>query len=386
MSRIAVIIPLYNHQEFIGETIRSVLAQTKLPTRLLIIDDGSTDGSVAVARQFLGEASKSINAELIEQTNAGAHAALNRGIMLVEDCDLIAIINSDDRFLPGRLEKASAMLQENLSANLLCTRLRLIGRNGVALPEEEPRSKWFQAVWSLHAAFERGELSLPEWLGIANFPATTSNFIARRCWLLEHPFRDYRYAHDYFALLTAAMEGVLLVDPEVSLEYRVHPANTITTTPAKLMAEMLRVVLDLAVSLAPSLKTSPEMRARWAGCQRAMWTNVSGLRQDLFHSLTADLLSCLSEETLAKAIEFWVQMNPQELQSFPNKPLVNLKKPGIPFGELSALASRLQMLQKERDELKEQVRSLRHESKLLKRLRQTGWFSIGQHLGLLPKK
>lgn len=385
MSRTAVIIPLYNHEAFIGEAINSVLAQTKPPKRLIVIDDGSSDGSVAAAREALKNAPKAVAADLAEQPNAGAHAALNRGVGMAKDCDIIAILNSDDRFLPGRLEKAASVLKKHPCANLLCTGLRLIGGDGAALPADEPRAKWFDAVWSLGAAFERGELSLPEWLGIANFPATTSNFIARRAWLEAHPFRGYRYAHDYFALLTAAVEGALVIEPEVELEYRVHSANTITTAPAKLMAEMLRMILDLSASLAPLLKTSPEARARWAACRRAMWSNVSGFRQDLFHSVTSDLLSGLSPETVAKAVESWAASNPPELAEFPNKPLVNLREPGGELGKCSALAERLQALQKERDSLKAQVRALKEEVKSLSRLEESRWVGIGRALGLLRR-
>lgn len=383
MSRIAVIIPLYNHERHIGAALRSVFAQTRRPDRLVIVDDGSSDGSVAAARAALESAPAGLDARLETQPNAGAHAALNRAVGLAADCDLVAVLNSDDCYLPRRLETAAAVLETRPDAALVCTGLRLIDGEGAPLPPEEPRAKWFEAVWSLRAAYERGEISLPEWLGIANFPATTSNFVARRAWLEARPFRDYRYAHDYFALLTAAVEGALVIEPEPLLEYRVHASNTITTAPAKLMAELLRVMLELPASLAPLLRGSAAARARWAACQRAMWANVSGVRQDLLQAVTAGLLAELPPGAAARAAAEWAQAGAPELAEFPNKAAVNLRPPGAELTDLSALAARVEALRRERDVLKERARALEREARALRALEKSRWVRLGRRLGAL---
>src|ERR1044072_6676332 len=96
---IAVVIPLYNHERYIADTLRSVLAQTRPAEKIVIVDDGSTDGSAAVVQREFTDA----RIVLIQQKNAGAHAAINRGIKEATDCEFIAILNSDDLFDPRRL-------------------------------------------------------------------------------------------------------------------------------------------------------------------------------------------------------------------------------------------------------------------------------------------
>ena len=118
------------------------------------------------------------------------------------------------------------------------------------LPEDAPRSRWFHGAWKLGG---HDGIGMAEWLGQANFVATTSNILARTAYLRANPFRPYRFNHDYFFLVTAMLENQLQVCPEVLLEYRVHGSNTISTRPEPLMHEMLRMHLDLYRHQAPRL-------------------------------------------------------------------------------------------------------------------------------------
>ena len=103
--RVAVVIPLYNHAAYIGSAIRSALDQTRPPDSVIIVDDGSSDGSVEAARQVHDP-----RIRLETGPNRGAHLALRRAIELAEGHDLVAVLNSDDRFLPGRLARCEAHL------------------------------------------------------------------------------------------------------------------------------------------------------------------------------------------------------------------------------------------------------------------------------------
>src|SRR5581483_5311539 len=233
---IAVVIPLYNHERFIAEALRSVLAQTRRVDKIVVVDDGSSDASVEEVRKFDDN-----RIELITQENAGAHAALNHGIAIAaEQCEFITILNSDDVYGPKRIEKCGSFLEQNPGVEIVCTRLRMIDENGAFLDVNDPKARWIERLWNA-----RREHPV-EWLGIANFAKTSSNFVARARFLRAHPFRAYRYVHDYFLVLLAALENKLGVIDEELLRYRAHPTNTIKSGPLEnVTRELLVMNIDL---------------------------------------------------------------------------------------------------------------------------------------------
>ncbi len=89
MTRISTIIPSYNREHLIGETLRSILSQTSPPNEVIVVDDGSTDGSVDVVKSF-GSAVR-----LVCQRNQGAGAARNRGLQEATG-DYVHFMDSDD--------------------------------------------------------------------------------------------------------------------------------------------------------------------------------------------------------------------------------------------------------------------------------------------------
>ena len=313
-ARCAVVIPSYNHARYVGAALESALAQTRPPDRVVVVDDGSSDDSAAVVAGFRGR-----GVELVVQENAGAHAALNRAVALAAaDCELVAILNSDDLYEPRRLEACLAHLEARPDLGVVCSELSVIDDAGRPLSEDAPRRRWFEVAWSLGAA---GDLSLVEWLGMVNFPATTSNVVARARDLLAHPFRPYRYCHDYAFLLEAALRGRLGVVDEPLLRYRVHDANTIVMDPAPLVRELLRLQADLWRSLGPELADDPGLRERFYGFARASWDNASSLHAGLFQVALARLLSALPEERVEGALAALGESGLGELRAPPNAAL-----------------------------------------------------------------
>ncbi len=342
MKRIGVVIPLFNHGTFIRGTLESVLAQTRPPDRIVIVDDGSTDDSVERAAAVTDS-----RIEIHRQSNAGAHAALNRGVALASDCDYVAILNSDDQFLPARLEICETALEQSPEISLVCTALELVDPEDQPLDPRSGRARWFHAAWSSDPA----ALSLPARLGIANFPATTSNLFARTTWLMEHPFRPYRYAHDYFALATAAILGELRVLPEPLMRYRVHPANTMNTAPANLTREMIAVHLDLMRSLAPHTDR-PEVRAALADYFRHAWMNFSSFRADVFQTALARALATMSDAALDSVCATLDGDTIPELNSHPNLAFIAAGQTPPSPGTLSLLAVQIERLKAREAELK----------------------------------
>ncbi len=105
MPTIAVIIPAYNAAPYIGRAIRSILAQTLPAAEIIVVDDGSTDGTRAAVAQFGDQV------HYIYKTNGGAASAKNIGIKEARS-EFICFQDADDESLPGKL----ATLAEAISA------------------------------------------------------------------------------------------------------------------------------------------------------------------------------------------------------------------------------------------------------------------------------
>ena len=97
MPRLSVVIPNYNRAVLIGETLDNVFAQTRPPDEVIVVDDGSTDDSVAVIERY----GKRVT--LIRQANAGPGAARNRGLAAARG-ELIQFMDSDDLWSLNKLE------------------------------------------------------------------------------------------------------------------------------------------------------------------------------------------------------------------------------------------------------------------------------------------
>ncbi|RYY91758.1 MAG: glycosyltransferase, partial [Chitinophagaceae bacterium] len=104
---ITVLMPAYNAADYIADAIRSVLAQTFPHFELLIVDDGSTDNTAAIAAAF-----NDPRIRLLRQPNGGVAAALNRGLAEAQ-APLVARFDADDLCHQQRLERQRALLQQD---------------------------------------------------------------------------------------------------------------------------------------------------------------------------------------------------------------------------------------------------------------------------------
>jgi len=363
--RCAVVVPSFDHARFVGAALDSALAQTRPPDRIVVVDDGSRDGTPDVVAGY-----RERGVELHVQANAGAHAALNRGVALAaRDCEVIALLNSDDVWEAGRLERCLARLAEDPQAGVVCSALTVVDDDGKPLDPDAPRRRWFDVAWSLGAG---GDLSLVEWLGMVNFPATTSNVVARAADLLARPFRPYRYCHDYAFLLESALRGRLAVVPEPLLRYRVHAANTMVMDPAPLVRELLRLQIDLYRALAPELAGDGALRAGLAAFARASFDNASSLHAGLFQLVAAHALADWTEERAAQALAGLEGAGLPELREPPN---ARLQKEDLRAGRAVL-----------RSELLERNARLAEAARELERLRRhaagSRWLRLGAALGL----
>lgn len=133
MSQISVIIPTYNRTDVLPRCLDSVFRQTRPADEVIVIDDGSNDGS-----------SKLITAEypqvkLIQQANGGVSLARNRGIRQASG-EWIALLDSDDEWLPEKLAQQEQHMESNPNAILIHTEEIWI-RNGTRVNAMDKHQK-----------------------------------------------------------------------------------------------------------------------------------------------------------------------------------------------------------------------------------------------------
>jgi glycosyltransferase involved in cell wall biosynthesis len=113
---ISVIIPVYNGERFLAEAIGSVLDQTLLPTEIIVVDDGSTDGTAAIVTHLAASAPLPIR--YVYQENRGASAARNAGIQLAQSI-VLAFQDADDLWLPQKQVLQLALLEADPPADIV---------------------------------------------------------------------------------------------------------------------------------------------------------------------------------------------------------------------------------------------------------------------------
>ncbi len=218
---VSVVVPAYMHAPYVGEAIRSVFAQTRLPVELIVIDDGSRDATLDCSRRALDDAP--IPVQLITRENRGAAATLNEGIGLARG-EFIQLLNSDDRLQPRRIEAMLGALLGN-DAEWGYARVAPVDPSGRPLGRvDSARGAAVTAIQDTAVMSSTPGLSLLS----ANSAISSGNLMFRkRLWETLGGFRDYRYNHDWDFCLRASLECELLLLPQPLYEYRVHDSNTI---------------------------------------------------------------------------------------------------------------------------------------------------------------
>ncbi|HUF08091.1 MAG TPA: glycosyltransferase family A protein [Rhodothermales bacterium] len=186
---VSVILPVFNGERFLAAAIRSVYEQDAGPIELIVIDDGSTDGSLEVIRAAAPDA------RVIRQENSGPAAARNSGLAEARG-DYFAFIDADDMWPPGKLERQFGVLVEDHGADMTLGRTRCILPDGTLA---EPRF-FMQLGCGLYyrRAFERA----------GGFDGTL------------------RFSEDIDWFTRAREAGLQLrVTEDVALHYRLHEGN-----------------------------------------------------------------------------------------------------------------------------------------------------------------
>src|SRR5438067_11195854 len=142
---VSILIPAYNAERWIGDTIRSALAQTWANKEIIVVDDGSRDRTLSVAREF-----EAANVRIISQKNQGASAARNKAFELSQGA-FIQWLDADDLLSADKIERQVVAAQ-----GLGSERILLSGPWGEFMYRVSKAHFWPTSLWQ--------DLSPTEWI------------------------------------------------------------------------------------------------------------------------------------------------------------------------------------------------------------------------------
>ena len=194
---VSVVIPCYNGAPFLRETIESALAQTSPPLEILVIDDGSTDESAAIAESF------GPPVRVVRQHNQGESVARNRGIDEARG-EWVALLDADDKWEPSKLMRQMEVAEDGVVA--IHTDVQYFGAR--------------QGTFTSSKIGEDQRYALKE-LARRNTFLTPSAIVVRR--LASPRFPTWtRHAEDLVYLLDLVRRGTVRLVPEALTWYRIH--------------------------------------------------------------------------------------------------------------------------------------------------------------------
>lgn len=167
---VSIIIPLYNKEKCISATIKSVLVQTYKDFELIVVDDGSTDGSAEVVKSFNDE-----RIRYIQKVNGGVSSARNRGVIEAKG-DWILFLDADDTLESRCLEILRKPLEENCEIDISASRF-YIGSNG---------SQTLNTAYHFRGIVPHNY----KWMFLNRFSLRTGCCLVRKELLKKHPFDE----------------------------------------------------------------------------------------------------------------------------------------------------------------------------------------------------
>lgn len=209
MPKVSVIIPAYNRARFVGAAVRSVLGQTLRDFELIVVDDGSDDGTAAVV-----EAIRDPRIRLFRHAqNLGIAATQNFALGEARG-EYVAFLDSDDVMAPRRLERQAAFLDAHPRVSLVGGAYRFIDEAG------RPFGRPVRFLTAPEDVSVQMLFRVEVWKG---------NAMGRAAILREYRFDErLRVADDYDLWLRMIRDGFKLANlPQVIGHYRRHPQQTI---------------------------------------------------------------------------------------------------------------------------------------------------------------
>lgn len=230
--RVSVVIPAYNCEAYLAEALESAFAQTRAADEILVVDDGSQDATATVAARYTGRIA------LFRQERGGIGAARNLGITKATGTH-IAFLDADDRWLPEKIERQLAALEDQPWIDMNCTGVRQFYSPEINVPEEE-----------------RVRLSLQPTQGMLPGSLLAKASAFAQAGLFRTDTRMGEFVDWYARAVEAGLRSAVL--PEVLLERRIHNTNTgVLERPNRSdYARVLKAALDRRRAMAAGSSSS----------------------------------------------------------------------------------------------------------------------------------
>jgi glycosyltransferase involved in cell wall biosynthesis len=197
-----VIIPTYNRERFLGLAIQSVLDQTYANFEIIIVDDGSTDNTAEILKQYAGDD----RVRCFAQPNQGQSVARNHGLQWA-DGEFICFLDSDNLWEPDKLRQQVLLFADNPSVDIIYGNSLTIDENGTVL-DARPVTR--------HSGIIYRQLLLD------NFVSFNTAMFKRYCYEeLGGPESSIRVADDYDLWLRYSVKFTFLHVPIIFARYRV---------------------------------------------------------------------------------------------------------------------------------------------------------------------
>jgi len=247
-SLVSILIPAFNAQQWIADAILSALAQTWKRKEIIVVDDGSTDQTLAIAQQFESDC-----VHVVTQKNQGAASARNAALSLCQG-DYIQWLDADDLLAPDKIARQMTVLDQNVSKKTL-----LSSEFGKFL------HRWQRTQFVRTELWE--DLSPTEWLlrkmGLNLYMQTATWLVSRELSEVSGPWDTRMLSDDdgeYFCRVLLNSEGTRFV-PDARVYYRGFRASSLAYVgKSDRKREALWLSMQLHVGYLRSLEDTPRIR------------------------------------------------------------------------------------------------------------------------------
>lgn len=260
MTAVSAVIPVYNGAQYLGEAIRSVLAQTHPVTDCLVIDDGSTDATHEVVAGFGNDV------RYVRLPRGGQSRARNRGTWLARG-ELVAFLDHDDAWLPSKLELQLEELHRRPAATMVLCAMEVVDEDGTTLGTNRLFHRDRESLVRAMLTFDGSDI-----------PGCNQAALLRRDWLLAHGGYDavLSVCGDWDLLVRTLLAGNLAYLDEPLVRYRIRDSGLHRNIPV--MERDLRHALAKAFA---DPRVPEAVRARRRQAYGRMYRMLAGSYRDI---------------------------------------------------------------------------------------------------------